>query len=93
MALGTGSVAMAPLLEQMEAHAAGRSDGFPRRFVFVVKSSGLTPNGIRPEGIEIGNGDTLLDLNLKDHKLHRSMASLEPFKNEIALIHPTIASI
>tara|TARA_B110000438_G_C15765088_1_gene629177 strand:+ start:58 stop:1449 length:1392 start_codon:yes stop_codon:yes gene_type:complete len=86
MALGTGSVAMTPLLEQMEAHAAGRSDGFPRRFVFVVKSSGLTPSGIRPEGIEIGNGDSLLDLNLKDHKLHRSMASLEPFKDEMMIL-------
>ena len=64
--LGASSITLAPLLRQMEAHAAGNANGFPKRFVFVVKSSGITPSAIRPEGIEIGDDNQLLDLKLKD---------------------------
>lgn len=86
LALGTGTTALGPLLQQMEAHAAGRAEGFPRRFVFVIKSSGLTPSGIRPSGIELGKGDKLIDLPLKDHALHPTLASLEPFKEEMMIL-------
>ena len=67
--LGASGAALAPLLRQMEAHAAGNTGGFPKRFVFVVKSSGITPNAIRPEGIAINDDDQLLDLKLKDYQL------------------------
>ena len=80
MALGIGGVAMSPLLRQMEAHAVGRADGFPRRFVFVIKSSGITPTGIRPEGLDIGDDSRLLDYKLSDYTLHPTMRSLDPFK-------------
>ena len=67
--LGASSITLAPLLRQMEAHAAGNANGFPKRFVFVVKSSGITPSAIRPEGIEIGDDNQFLDLKLKDYHL------------------------
>jgi hypothetical protein len=86
MALGAGGVFLAPLLRQMEAHAAGRAEGFPRRFVFVIKSSGITPEGIRPEGIAIGDDNKLLDLSLKDHQLPPTMRSLDPFKDEMMIL-------
>ena len=62
--LGASGAVLMPLLRQMEAHAAGRSDGFPKRFVFVIKSSGITPAAIRPEGIDIGDDDNLSISNL-----------------------------
>ncbi len=86
MALGVGGVMMAPLLRQMEAHAAGRADGFPRRFVFVIKSSGITPTGIRPEGLDIGDDSRLLDYKLRDYTLHPTMRSLDPFKDEMMIL-------
>ena len=86
MILGASSAALAPLLRQMEAHAAGNAKGFPKRFVFVVKSSGITPSAIRPEGIEIGDDDQLLDLNLGDYRLSPTLRSLDPFKEEMMIL-------
>jgi hypothetical protein len=86
LGLGAGSFALSPLLHQMEAHAAGRAEGFPRRFVFVVKSSGLTPEGIRPEGLEVGDGSRLLDLKLKDYDLPPTLRSLDPFKEDMMIL-------
>ena len=39
---------LSPLVSQLAAQAAGKNE-FPQRFVFVVKSSGLTPGHIVPE--------------------------------------------
>ena len=47
VALGSGSLVLSPLIGQLAAHAAGQKT-FPQRFVFVVKSSGLTPGHIVP---------------------------------------------
>jgi hypothetical protein len=84
--LGASGAVLMPLLRQMEAHAAGRSDGFPKRFVFVIKSSGITPAAIRPEGIDIGDDDNLLDLKLTDHQLPPTLRSLDPFKEEMMIL-------
>ncbi|MFT5302379.1 MAG: hypothetical protein ACI9G1_001401 [Pirellulaceae bacterium] len=48
LTLGSGSLVFSPLIGQLAAQAAGKS-AFPQRFVFVVKSSGLTPGHIVPE--------------------------------------------
>lgn len=86
MALGIGGVMMAPLLKQMEAHAAGSANGFPRRYVFVVKSSGLTPEGVRPQGIDIGEDSRLLDHKLSDYTFHPTMRALDSFKDEMMIL-------
>lgn len=46
--LGANGVLMAPLLTQLAAHADGTT-GATQRFVFVCKSSGLTPAEVTPE--------------------------------------------
>ena len=46
--LGSGSMVLQPLIGQLAAQAAGKN-AFPQRFVFVVKSSGLTPGHIVPD--------------------------------------------
>lgn len=48
LTLGSGSVVLSPLVSQLAAQAAGKK-AFPQRFVFVVKSSGLTPGHIVPD--------------------------------------------
>lgn len=47
ISLGSGSILFSPLINQLAAQAAGKND-FPQRFVFVVKSSGLTPGHVVP---------------------------------------------
>jgi hypothetical protein len=86
MALGAGRLAMTPLLRQMEAHAAGREEDISKRFVFVVKSSGITADAIRPDGIDIGDGSTLTDVVLEDRKLPPTLASLEKFKDQLLIL-------
>ena len=48
LSLGSGGVVLSPLIGQLAAQAAGRNE-FPQRFVFVVKSSGLTPGHVVPD--------------------------------------------
>ena len=48
LSLGSGSVVLSPLINQLSAQAAGKN-AFPQRFVFVVKSSGLTPGAVVPD--------------------------------------------
>ena len=42
ISLGSGSLTFSPLVSQLAAQASGKGK-FPQRFVFMVKSSGLTP--------------------------------------------------
>lgn len=46
--LGSGGLMLSPLVNQLAAQASGKNE-FPQRFIFVVKSSGLTPGHIVPE--------------------------------------------
>ena len=39
--LGGSSLAMAPFLQTVRVHASGKESLLPKRFVFVVKSSGI----------------------------------------------------
>ncbi len=50
VSLGTSGFVLSPLLEQMVAQAEGTA-GQTQRFVFVVKSSGLTPGELVPKGM------------------------------------------
>ena len=84
--LGAGGFMLAPLLGQMQAHAAGQASGLPKRFVFVVKSSGITPSAIRPADVKLGDGRRTIDRKLKDCKLPESLASLEPFKDQLMIL-------
>lgn len=86
MALSAGGLALAPLLRQLEAHAAGEPEKLPKRFVFVVKSSGLTGERIRPQGLEELKGDRLHDYSLSERKLAPTLQSLEPFKDQLLIL-------
>ncbi len=84
--LGVGGVALLPLIQQIKAHGAGDEAALPKRFVFVVKSSGLSPAGVRPVGIDIGDGSRTVDLPLKDLTLPATMKSLEAHKDELMIL-------
>jgi hypothetical protein len=83
LSLGAGSFLLAPLLKQVQLQAAGDERALPQRFVFVVKSSGVVPDGITPESLR---GDEARNQSLKDVALPDSMAALEPFKDQLAIV-------
>lgn len=101
ISLGGASLAMAPFLRSVYAQASGQSGLLPKRFVFVVKSSGIDKFNLVPEGVEnhyldpsdgrkLGNrgrllGD-LIDVPLSDYKLPEKLSRLEGLKNRLTII-------
>lgn len=88
ISLGSGGVLLAPLLRQLSAEAAGAPEAFPQRFVFLVKSSGLTPAAITPSSLlkkRLGSG-SCFRAALRDHSLPTSLQALEPFKNQVGIV-------
>jgi hypothetical protein len=66
----------------MEAAEKGE---LPKRFVFVVKSSGLQAEFLNPEGLTHG-GDKIVDASLEGKKLPESLRSLNPFKDRLTIL-------
>lgn len=92
LSLGAGSALLAPIVQRLDAEAAGTEQSLPKRFVFVVRANGLRPWGIMPRGLE-SHGEAryrqekLFDVPLADHKLHPTMAALEPLKDHVTIIN------
>ncbi len=90
MGWGAGSLALSPFLQQMQLHAADRADQLPKRFVFVVKSNGLRPYGVQPQGHEDSpkpRGITKTTTTALDKlKLNKCMSELEPIKKYVNII-------
>jgi hypothetical protein len=82
VSLGAGAVALSPFIKSI---SAAEKQQTPKRFVFVVKSSGLQGDYLNPEGLS-HRGDKLVDAPLKDRMLSQSMKSLEPFKDKLTII-------
>ncbi len=86
LTLGAGSLALSPFLNHFSRLDADDADAkLPKRFVFVVKASGLQAEFINPEGLQHGGGK-LVDAPLADRKLSDSMAALEPFKDRLTIL-------
>ena len=92
---------MAPFLQSVRVHGAGNEAALPKRFVFVVKSSGIDKFNLVPEGLEnhfvnpddgkkLGNRGRregpLVDVALAEHKLPEKLAALETFKDRLTVI-------
>jgi len=92
---------MAPFLHSLRVHADGNAAAFPKRFVFVVKSSGIDKYNLVPDGLtnhfvdersgeKLGNRSrregALVDVPLAKHKLPEKLAALEKFKDRMTII-------
>ena len=87
LSLGAGSALLTPVLRQIQRQVDGDVAGSPSRFVFVVKSSGIVPEGITPpalRGAEERPG--LFERDLNELALPPSMAALEPFKDQLGIV-------
>lgn len=88
LSLGSGGILLAPLVRQLSADAAGADKAFPQRFVFLLKSSGLTPAAITPKALlnKQAEGGSPFRVALKDHALPESLQALEPFKDQVGIV-------
>ncbi|MCH1495939.1 MAG: DUF1552 domain-containing protein, partial [Rubripirellula sp.] len=80
--LGAGVTALSPFVQRL--HAQDRGDA-PKRFVFVLKSSGLQGEYLNPEGLEHG-GDRIVDESLDGRVLPGSLKALEPLRDKLKII-------
>ncbi len=88
MAAGGGCALLGSVLQQIQASETAAP---PKRFVFVVRANGLRPWGLTPEGLEQYGAKRhkqteFFETGLKDKKLHKTMAALEPLKQHVTII-------
>ncbi len=87
LSLGTSAALLTPFLRQVQAQVDGAPSGFPNRFVFVVKSSGIVPEGITPEAFRgKDTSDKLFNKDLTQTLLPAPMQALEPFKDQLSIV-------
>lgn len=87
LSLGAGAFLLTPFLRQIEIQAAGNPSSIPNRFVFVVKSSGIIPDGITPDALKgKDSSGSLFSQDLKDLALPSSMRALEPLKDQLSIV-------
>jgi len=101
LSLGGSSLAMAPFLNSVRLQAAGSEAALPKRFVFVVKSSGVEKFNLVPDGLEnhftnpengkkLGNRGRrhgpLVDVALSDYKLPEKLQALDAFKDRLTIL-------
>jgi hypothetical protein len=101
LSIGGMSLAMASCLRSIQAHAAGNEETLPKRFVFVVKSSGIDKFNLVPQGLEnhfvnpddgkkLGNRGRrpgpLVNASLADLQLPEKLSALDSFKDRLTII-------
>ncbi len=91
--LGVGALALTPVINQLQARAAGIAPKAPR-FVFVVESNGIPPQQMAPSGIErkprrqqpLNGPAEILDVSLKDRELPSSLQPISQWKDKLTII-------
>ena len=91
--LGVGSLALGPLVQRLQAQAAGIAPRAPR-FVFVVESNGVRPEQMPPSGITrkprdqrpLNGPAELVDVSLKDRDLPFSLQPITPWKDKVTIV-------
>ncbi len=85
--LALGSLAFTPFMNHLAAYRA--TGATPKRFLFVLKSSGLTEEHITPPSympLLEGSVDKVIDKPLQGIALPKTLTSLEPFKDRMTIV-------
>lgn len=83
---GAGAALLAPFLTQLELHAAGKSELLPKRFLIVMKSSGIYTDSIIPKEFDGKSKDQFSKTSWDKLTLPNSLKPLEKFKSKLAVI-------
>lgn len=83
---GAGAALSASFMSQLELQAAGKSELFPKRFLFFMKSSGIYTESIIPKQFQGKPKDRFSKTALSKLELPSSLSPLEEFKDKMAII-------
>lgn len=95
---GATSSLFTPLLNRVAAQAAGKSGALPKRFVFIVKSSGIDKFNLVPPTLASvkqdqalndrysDKRDRLVDVALSDHDLPEMFKPFEDMKDRLTIL-------
>lgn len=89
LSLGTGGLFLGPVLQQIQAQAAGASQQ-PVRFVFVVEGNGLPPGQVTPVGYQRPKQHertTLVRQSLKQFELPECLQPVKPYQDRLTVIN------
>ena len=89
LTLTSSAGVLSPMLGRLSAEAAGVArNKMPKRFVFVMKSSGIIPERLEPDSLKpkIADKGQYVNESLVEHKLPETLAPLEPFKDQCAIL-------
>lgn len=81
---GTGGLLLAPLLQKVEAHAAG-TDATPKRVIFVLFDNGFHEEGAQPVGVPLAT-DKVKQLSLTDLTLPFDLEPFAPWRDRMTII-------
>lgn len=88
-AFGTAPLALTPFLRSVAARASDSEAALPKRFVFVVKSSGVDKENLIPSDLTdqwSKTRDKLVDVPLADHELPDNFKVFEEVKDQLTII-------
>ena len=81
---GSVAAAFGPLLSSVAAHAAGNPMGLPRRFVFIIKASGIDKPNLAPSGAYPTKRDRLVDVPLTS--VPEMLSPLARWKDKVTIV-------
>lgn len=93
MTLSAGSLVLAPIVNRLQAQAAGQPIT-AKRFVFVVESNGVRPEQLTPAGVmrkpraeqALNGPPEFVDVPLADNGLPMSLEPVAPWKDRVAIV-------
>ncbi|MEZ7956935.1 MAG: DUF1552 domain-containing protein [Rubritalea sp.] len=88
LTLGSSYSLLSPVLAQLKLNAQGDESKLPKRFVFVVVSSGIMPNEIESPSLKplLKDNDKYINVSLDKQTLDPSMKALEPLKDYLSIV-------
>ena len=85
--LGSSAAIFAPFFHSVAAHAAGDAAALPKRFVFVVKASGIDPQNFTPGGADYAASDKVVTTPWDDANLPETLEPLAAMKHRLSVVH------
>ena len=89
--LGSGAMALAPSFNQLFAAPGGKGNGFPKRFIFIRKSSGIRPAEIALRDFSakdkaLDEKKQPLEVDLDKHELPKWLRGLDDHKENMTIL-------
>ena len=83
---GSSAAIFAPFLRGVSVHAKGDPRALPKRFVFIVKASGIDPSNLAPAGSDASPGNQLVETPWTEANLPDTLQPLAAMCSRLAVV-------